>query len=70
MLQCLRTLVASALDALVAILENNAVFLEKLDPAVVKLLVLAQVFHLVEHFVELLFVDFAYVVLLKMNKNG
>jgi hypothetical protein len=28
------------------------------------------VFHLVEHFVELLFVDFAYVVLLKMNKNG
>lgn len=63
--QCLRILVASAFDALVAVLENNTVFLEKLEPAVLKLLALVQVFHLVDQFFELCFVNFAYVVLLK-----
>ena len=66
-LQCLRILVASALDAFVAILEDDAVLLEKLDPCVVKLLVLVQILHLVHQFLEDCFVDFAYVVLLKMN---
>lgn len=62
MLQCLRILVTSALDALVAILENHAVFLEKLEPAVFKLFV---VFHLVDQFFEDCFVNLAYVVLLE-----
>lgn len=66
--QCLRILVASAFDALVAVLENDAVFLEKLEPAVLKLLALVQVFHLVDQFFELCFVNFAYVVLLKIQK--
>lgn len=61
-LQCLRILVTSALDALVAILENHAVFLEKLEPAVFKLFV---VFHLVDQFFEDCFVNLAYVVLLE-----
>lgn len=65
MLQCLRILVASALDALVAVLKNNAVFLEELDPGVVQLFVLVHVFHLVDQFFKDCFVDFAYVVLLR-----
>lgn len=67
--QRLRILVASAFDALVAVLENNAVFLEKLEPAFVKLLALVQVFHLVDQFFELCFVNFAYVILLRLKPN-
>lgn len=50
----------SALNALVAILEDHAIFLEKLDPDIFKLFV---VFHLVDKFVEGCFVNLAYVVL-------
>lgn len=64
-LQCFRIFVASALDALVAVLEDDAVFLEKLDPCVIKLVIM---FHFGQQFVENLFVDFAYVVLRKTNQ--
>lgn len=64
-LQCLGILVASALDALVAVLEDHAVFFEELDPSVVKLLVLVHVLNSRHQFFENRFMDFAYVVLLK-----
>lgn len=66
-LQRLRILVASAFDALVAVLEDHAIFLEKLDPSVVKLVALVPVFHFVQQFFERCFVDFADVVLPKTN---
>lgn len=62
-LQCLGVLVASALDALVAVLEDDAVFLEKLEPMILELVV----FDLVHQFFEDCLVDFADVVLLKTN---
>ena len=67
LLQCLRILVASALDALVAVLEDHAVFLEKLEPMIFKLDVLSPIFNLVQQFFEDCLVDFADVVLLKTN---
>lgn len=68
-LQRLRILVAPALDALVAVLEDHAVFLEKLDPIVLKLVVLVPVFHFVHQVFESCFVDFAYVILPKTNPS-
>lgn len=62
-LQRLRILVASTLDALVAVLEDHAVFLEKPDPSFIKLVVLVPVFHFVHQFFECCFVNFADVVL-------
>lgn len=67
-LQCFRIFVASALDALVAVLEDDAVFLEKLDPCVIKLVILVPMFHFGHQVFENLFVDFAYVVLRKTNR--
>lgn len=66
-LQCLRILVASALDALVAVLEDHAVLLEKLDVHFIKLVVLVPIFNLVQQFIESCLVDFAYVVLHKRS---
>lgn len=66
-LQRLRILVASALDALVAVLEDHAIFLEKLDPSFIKLVVLVPVFHFVHQFFECCFVDFADVILPNTN---
>lgn len=67
-LQRFRIFVASALDALVAVLEDDAVFLEKLDPCVIKLVVLVPMFHFGHQVFENLFVDFAYVVLRKADR--
>lgn len=63
-LQCLRVLVAAALDAFVTVLEDHTVFLEQLDPYVVELFV---VFHFLKQGFEVCLVDLADVVLIKTN---
>lgn len=62
-LKCLALLVASALDTLIAVLEDYPVLLEKLDPCVIKLVVLVPVLHFVQQFVEDCFVYFPNMIL-------
>lgn len=66
-LQCFRILVASALDAFVAVLEDHTVLLKKLDVHFIKLVVLVPILNLVQQFIETCLVDFAYVVLHKRS---
>jgi hypothetical protein len=66
LLQGLRVLVASALDSLVAVFENDAVLSEKRNPHGVKLFALI---HLVQQFVEGCFVNLAYMILLVGNST-